>query len=128
MRFTTLNKAATRFLLSLSVILLVSVMASAYTIVLRGGKRIEIPAQFIVTRTTLSYEVASGINVTLQMAAIDIPATERANNESPGALLKRANRNATPQSARPAQDVSTTTNRRIVTNRDLETYAQARRE
>ena len=127
MRFTTLKKPATRFLLSLWVILLVSVMASAYTIVMRGGKRVEIPAQFIVTRTTLSYEVASGINVTLQMAAIDVQATERANNEPPGALLKRANPDATPQSARPAQDVPTTTNR-IVTNRDLETYAQARRQ
>jgi hypothetical protein len=128
MRFTTLKKTATRFLLSLWVILLVSVMASAYTIVMRGGKRIEIPAQFTVTRTTLSYEVASGINVTLQMAAIDVPATERANNEPPGALLKRASANAALQSARPAQDVPTSTKRRIVTNRDLETYARARRE
>jgi len=127
MRFATLKTAAP-FLLSLCVILLVSVMASAYTIVMRGGKRIEIPAQFTVTRTTLSYEVASGINVTIQMAAIDVPATERANNEPPGALLKRANANAALQSARPAQDVPTTTKRRIVTNRDLETYARARRE
>ena len=121
MRFTTVKTAATRLLLSLSVILLVSVMASAYTIVMRGGKRVEIPAHFTVTGTTLSYEVSSGINVTLQMAAIDIPATERANNEPPGSLLKRANPNLAPQ-------VPTTAKPRIVTNRDLEGYARARRE
>jgi hypothetical protein len=127
MRFTSVKKAAARFLLSLSVILLVSVMAGAYTIVMRGGKRVEVPAQFLVTSTTLTYEVAAGINVTLQMAAIDIPATERANNEPPGSLLKRANPNASPPSARPAQGVATTTKPRIVTNRDLESYARARR-
>jgi hypothetical protein len=97
-------------------------MASAYTIVMRGGKRIEIPAQFLVTSTTLTYAVAAGMNVTLQMAAIDIPATERANNEPPGSFLKRANLpSVTPQ-------VSTTAKPHIVTNRDLETYARARRE
>ena len=70
--------------------LLLPVIASAYTVVLKGGRRIEIPSNFIVTPLTLTYEAAPGLNVTLQMSVIDIPATERANNEPAGSLLKRA--------------------------------------
>src|SRR5215216_4975577 len=64
-------------------------MVAAYTVVLRGGRRVEIPATFTVTKWTLTYEAAPGINVTLQISTIDIAATERANNEPPGALLRR---------------------------------------
>src|SRR5829696_7732096 len=87
---------ATRLALALALALLLPVLASAYTVVLRGGRRVEIPATFTVTKWTLTYEAAPGINVTLQMATIDIPATERANNEPAGALLKRAERPAAP--------------------------------
>ena len=79
---------ATRLVTALSLILMLCATASAYTVVMRGGRRIEIPAQFSVTKTTLTYEAAPGIQITLQMAAIDITATERANNETPGSLLK----------------------------------------
>jgi hypothetical protein len=68
-----------------SIALLLCVTANAYTIVMRGGRRLEIPAQFTVTKNTLTYEAAAGIQVTLQIAAIDIAATEKANNEKPGA-------------------------------------------
>jgi len=126
MHFTTLKKTAARFLLSLWVILLVSVMASAYTIVMRGGKRVEIPAQFTVTATTLSYQVASGINVMLQMAAIDVPATERANNEPTGSFLRRAQ---TVNGSNQVPSVrSQTTPARTITNQDLERYERARLE
>lgn len=70
--------------------LLVPAAACAYTIVLRGGRRIEIPANFTVTPLTLTYETAPGVNVTLLMSSIDVQATERANNEPAGSLLKRA--------------------------------------
>jgi hypothetical protein len=91
---------------------------------MRGGKRIEIPAQFSVTRNTLTYETAPGFWVTLQMAALDIAATERANNEAPGSLLARVSRpepvqieDSTPADGRAA---------RSITNRDLEAYAHRR--
>ena len=73
-------------------LLLAPLAASAYTIVLKGGRRIEIPASFIVTPLTLTYEAAPGINVTLLISTVDIPATERANNEGPGSLLGRTAR------------------------------------
>jgi hypothetical protein len=96
---------------------------------MRGGRRIEIPASFIVTRTTLSYEAAPGIGVTLQMSTIDIPATERINNEPAGSLLRRAEEQRpavlretrTTTAAAPAQRA-----RRTITNRDLEAARRAR--
>src|SRR5205085_11196464 len=81
-----LKRAACALVLAL----LLPALASAYTVVLKSGRRIEIPSNFIVTPLTLTYEAAPGMNVTLQMSVIDIPATERANNESAGSLLKRA--------------------------------------
>src|SRR5882762_11322079 len=78
-------------IVSVSVItLLLGVVANAYTVIMRGGRRIEIPAQFVVTPATLTYKVTEGIQITIPMEAIDIPATEKANNEAPGSLLKRA--------------------------------------
>ena len=53
-------------------VLLLAGSASAYTVVMRGGKRIQIPAKFLVTPTVLSYEVSPGMNITLQLAANDI--------------------------------------------------------
>lgn len=74
----------------LALVLLFSVTASAYTLVLRSGRRMEIPEKFTVTERALTYEAAPGINVTILMSSIDITATERANNEPAGSLLKRA--------------------------------------
>ncbi len=107
-----------------------STIASAYTVVMRGGRRIEIPESFIVTRTTLSYEAAPGIGVTLQMSTIDIPATERVNNEPVGSLLRRAGEQQ--PSALPETNTNTSAApspqraRRTITNRDLEAKRRAR--
>ncbi|MBA3806733.1 MAG: hypothetical protein H0X14_13610, partial [Acidobacteria bacterium] len=106
-----------------------SIAASAYTVVMRGGRRIEIPESFIVTRATLSYEAAPGIGVTLQMSTIDIPATERINSEPAGSLLQRAGE----QPAAALRETGTTISaapsprpRRTITNRDLEAARRAR--
>ena len=102
---------------------------SAYSIVMRGGKRIEIPNQFSVTNMTLTYETAPGFWITLQMAAVDIPATERANNERPGSLLGRANKEKeqtdVSQSAGLTPELKAT---RSVTNRDLQPFQRSRLE
>lgn len=102
---------------------LLPIAACAYTIVLRSGRRIEIPSQFTVTPLTLTYETAPGINITLLMSIIDIPATERANNEPAGSLLKRAEAKPTVNAATPAQ---TQTPRRELTQADIEAARRAR--
>ena len=83
-----------RLFCALLLAILLPVLACAYTVVLRSGRRIEIPSQFTVTRLTLTYETAPGINITLLMSSIDIAATERANGEPAGSLLKRAEKPA----------------------------------
>lgn len=107
-------------------ILLFVCTASAYTIVMRGGKRIEIPAKFQVTATTLTYEAGPEIQITLQLAAIDIPATEKANNETAGSLLRRISE---PRADLSTQSQTPTTSaRRTITNRDLESSMVRRRQ
>jgi hypothetical protein len=101
--------------------------AAAYTLVMCGGQRVEIPDKFSLDGGTLTYEAAPGLSVTLQLAHIDVDATERANGEAPGGLLRHAaaSEGASPatrkQATRPSRaDVPT------VTNRELEPARQAR--
>jgi hypothetical protein len=92
--------------------------ASAYTVVFRDGQRIEVTGGFVLTKTTLTYEAAPGINKTLQLSLIDVAATERVNNQTPGSFFK--------QSVAPAQVVApgplpvTRPLARTLTNIDLE--------
>src|ERR1700730_18188702 len=108
-------------------ILLLAGSASAYTVVLRGGKRIQIPAKFFVTPTVLTYEVSPGMNITLQLAAIDIAETERVNKEPPGSFARIHESSDSQLTTKPAREVrahSVPT----VTNRDLDAYRTARLE
>lgn len=111
-----------RAMCALSLILLLWGAASAYTVVMKGGRRIDIPERFTVTQLALTYETAPGINVTILMSSIDIPATELANNEAAGALLGRALRQE------PAKRVASQTRkpRRELTSRDIEAARLAR--
>jgi hypothetical protein len=101
----------------LLVILLANVVVSAYTLVMRDGRRVQIPDTFVVTNSTLTYQVAEDIQVTVQLASIDIAATHRLNNDQ--RLINR------PESISPSR-----VNRasRTITNLDLETYRTARVE
>ena len=105
---------------------ILAVTANAYTVVMRGGRRVEIPSSFIVTASTLTYEVSRGVQITLNVAAIDIPATEKANNEAPGSLLRRALSDSRPRSDGPVSTEAAP--RRTITNRDLEPALHRRRE
>ncbi len=119
-----------RHLMSAACLLVVlAATTNAYSIVMRGGKRIEIPAQFSVTNMTLTYEAAPGFWITLQMAAIDIQATERANNQMPGSLLGRATKEKEPprtsETTSQARDSKAS---RSVTNRELKSFERLRVE
>ena len=98
--------------------------ASAYTIVMRDGRRVEIPNEFTVTDSTVTYEVSNGFQITIQLNTVDIAATERANGEPTGSLL---------QKTAASKSVSETTQTRAragrsITNQDLEVYRKARVE
>jgi hypothetical protein len=120
------EKPLCRIALSSVLVLLFVCSVSAYTVVMRGGKRVEIPAEFLVTASTLTYEAGPGIQITLQLAAIDIPATEKANNEAAGSLLRRAN---VPRvSSNMPDETADSRARRTITNRDLESSSVRRRQ
>ena len=94
---------------------------SAYTVVMRDGRRVEIPNEFTVTNSTLTYDVGKGMQVTIQLNTVDIAATERANGGSRGSLLQRANAVAVePQIHRSSTG-------RTITNADLEKYRTSAR-
>jgi len=119
--------ARTRLAAALALCLLWPALAQAYTVVMRGGHQIEIPDKFEVTQTTLTYETSHGINVTLQISSIDIAATERANGESPGSLLRRtAQPTSLPSST--AKVAVAPRARKTLTNLDLEKNRRARLE
>lgn len=113
---------AVKVVLALAITMLLPLLASAYTLVLRDGRRLEIPATFVVNRTTLTYEQAPGFNVTLQVSIIDIPATEQANRQPPGSFLKPAE----PAGSLPGS--ATRQSRRQITNADLERLRARRLE
>jgi hypothetical protein len=126
---------AKRIICALLLALILPASAWAYTVVLRGGRRVMIPQTFTATRATLTYEYAPGIYITLQVSTIDFAATDRANNEPTGSFLKRLEQQAAtalPQSddtgssvKRPSASSST---RRTVTDDDLEASRRARRQ
>lgn len=109
------------------VILLLVIVANAYTVIMLGGRRVEIPSRFVVTPATLTYEVAEGIQVTIPMAAIDIAATEKANHELPGSLLSRA-KSVQPTVSKEGSEKQRASVRHTITNRDLETLKRRRLE
>ena len=109
--------------LTAAVLLLLAfaVTASAYTLVFRNGRRMEIPSEFTLTRTTLTYEVSPGFSKTIQLILIDVAATERANNEAPGSFFKHPEES--PVATQPSSQTS-----RTLTNRDLAAVRQRRIE
>src|SRR5260370_12695771 len=116
-----LRRALTNFAVAAALLLMLALTASAYTLVLRSGQRIEIPSEFTLTKTTLTYEVSPGFNKTLLLVLIDVAATERANHEAPGSFFKHTEEfpvvvQSAPQATRP------------LTNRDLVAVRQRRIE
>jgi hypothetical protein len=124
----TTGRAVVRIAFILAALCLFYAVANAYTVVMRGGKRVEIPSHFVVTASTLTYEVSPGVQITLETAAIDIAATEKANNESPGSFMRRIQTAATGSSAeREISNTQAPATRRTITNRDLESAMLRRR-
>lgn len=118
-----LKRAAAALLLAA----LLPVCASAYTVVLRDGRNVEIPSGFTLTLAGITYEYAPGLYVTIQMSSIDIAATERANNEAAGSLLQRAYRSEDPARTNSGPSSSKPQARRTLSDRDLEA-SRARRQ
>ena len=116
-----LRSGLTNFAVAAALLLMLAITASAYTLVLRNGQRIEIPSEFTLTKTTLTYEISPGFNKTMQLILIDVPATERANKEAPGSFFKHTEES--PVVVQPGPQAI-----RTLTNRDLMAVRQRRIE
>jgi len=113
------------FIAALFLICSVSVV-DAYTLVMRDGRRVEIPDEFSVTNSTLTYDVGNGIQITIQLNTVDVAATERANGDGQGTLLQRT---AAPNvHVEPVPQTRQTSAGRTITNADLEKYRRTRVE
>ena len=99
--------------------LLLSATAGAYTLVFRDGRRVE-TTQFQITGTTLTYELAPGFSRTVALVLIDVAATEQANHEAAGNFLKHQERQ--PLASEKPQPRA----RVVVTNRELKPIEQRR--
>lgn len=117
--------ALNRFMMAVVFLVLTATVANAYTLVMRNGRRVEIPNEFTLSGSTLTYTAGPGIQITHQLSGIDIAATERANREAPGSFLARASAPAQVVAA-PAQTQPRA--QRSITNRDLEGYRRTRIE
>src|SRR5262245_20667925 len=98
---------------SVMLLLVLAITASAYTLVFRSGQRMEIPDEFTLTKTTLTYEISPGFNRTLVLTLIDVADTERANHEAPGSFFRHREEPANTAAAAnepPQRAVKTLTN------------------
>src|SRR5262245_36045960 len=97
--------------------------ASAYTLVMRSGRRVEIPNTFTLSKSTLTYETAPGIQVSVQLVSIDVDATERVNGQPAGSFLASAAERRAAEVQQPAAvQTQRRTAARSVTNNDLEAF------
>src|SRR6266404_9455606 len=105
-----LHSALPRLVMAVVLLLTLAIAASAYTLVFRNGRRMEIPDEFTLTRTTLTYELSPGFNRTMLVTLIDVAATERANKEAPGSFFKHKEEAAAPATPTIGPAVRTVTN------------------
>lgn len=112
-----------RLLVASFLLIFTATAASAYTIVMRNGRRVEIPNTFTLTNSTLTYETAPGIQVTIQLTGIDIAATERINGQAAGSFMASGSKPETPA---PVVQTRRQTATKSITNKDLEVYRRAR--
>jgi hypothetical protein len=115
-----------RVVLATLVLALGVLTANAYTIVMRDGRRLEIPDKFTVTASTLTYKAGSDIQVTIQLNTVDVAATERANGEAAGAFLRK--RSMPEVVVFPLLQTGHPRAGRSITNADLEPFRRARIE
>jgi hypothetical protein len=73
----------------LALFLFLPLVANAYTLVLRDGRRVEIPNNFEVGASTLTYEAAPGIQIRFNWRRSTSRLPKESNSEKSGSLLAR---------------------------------------
>lgn len=120
-----MTKNSKSLLILLSVLLLVSIapLAQGYTLVLKSGRRLEV-SNVASAGPSVICQVSKDITINIQLASVDIAATDLANNEVKGSFLDHLTVVESPTIT--TQPSTTSVNKPVVTNEDLETYRQRR--
>ena len=77
-----------RFIMTLSVIILLPLIAQAYTLVLKDGRRVEVREKYRIVSDIAVFTLPEGNRFSVSLDKINIAATELANGESEGTFVK----------------------------------------
>ena len=110
-----------RVILATLFFFLLPVAANAYTLVLRSGRHVTVPADFRVTPAAVVYEASPGFSVTVWLTNVDLAATERANAEPAGSFVTRIRQEPNEGAAAPTPvKAAPRAGTRVVTNKEIE--------
>jgi hypothetical protein len=123
-----LREPILRLTAAVALSLLLAITATAYTLVFKDGRRIDIPSEFTLTTTTLTYEISPGFNKTFSVALLDVPATERTNGESAGSFFRHREQTTAVAAQAPSEPAAKTPATRTLSNSDLAAVRQRRIE
>lgn len=125
-----------RLLLSFAVLLILPAIATAYTLVLKDGKRIEVKPQYRIVGELVVFSYPDGHRFSVPLANVSIEETELANGLMPGSFVKNVTeppkigeKTTQPSQANQADSpfVGRVTKKKI-TNADFEAYKARRLE
>jgi len=123
-----------RIILAVCILILLPMMAHAYTIVLKDGRRIEVQNQYRIVNEIAVFTLPEGNRFSISLQKINIAETELANGVEPGMFVKSATPppKASDQPAKSAEEESPIIagkrpGSHRITNKDFERY-RARRE
>lgn len=115
-----------RFLLLSTVVALAASQSLAYTLVLKSGRQFQVGDNLVVSGQSVICEVGNDLSISVQLATIDIAATERANHEAQGSFFQRAGKVRTEPAK--VETMAKSAPRASVTNAQLEVFRVRRIE
>lgn len=123
-----------RLLLSFAVLLTLPVIVTAYTLVLKDGKRIEVKPQYRIVGELVVFSNPDGHRFSVPLANVSIEETELANGLMPGSFVKNVTeppkigeKPSTDQTQNDSPFVGRVTKKKL-TNADFEAYKARRLE
>lgn len=127
-----------RILIAICLLVLTPLMAQAYTLVLKDGRRVEVRSQYrIVNNTVAIFTMPEGNRFSIALDKIDVEKTEMANGEIAGAFVKNAidppKASDSGNEAKPSEEPIVASNakpgsHKKLTNSDFERYRIRREE
>jgi hypothetical protein len=128
-----------RILFIVFVLILLPVVAQAYTLVLKDGRRIEVRNQYRIVNELAVFTLPEGNRLSISLEKINVSETELANGDEPGMFVKNAtsppkvsDKSAPTDAAKTDEEspivASSKPGAKKLTNKDFERYRVRREE